>query len=74
MKKRPENIEDLRKKLLADVYSGSIAGTPAMILDENKILNADDEELEKIAKEYGYWDIGLNSFILFSLFYYLIYE
>ncbi len=54
MKKRPENIEDLRKKLLADVYSGSIAGTPAMILDENKILNADDEELEKIAKEYGY--------------------
>ena len=54
MKERPKNIEDLRKKLLDDVYSGSIAGTPDMILDENKILNADDEELEKIAKEYGY--------------------
>lgn len=52
MKER--DTEELRKKLLADVYAGAVAGMPAMLLDERRIKNADASELEKIAKEYGY--------------------
>ena len=48
------DTEDLRDKLLSDVYAGAAAGMPAMILDESRIRNASDEELKKIAKEYGY--------------------
>ena len=48
------DTEDLRDKLLSDVYAGATAGVPAMILDESRIRNASDEELKKIAKEYGY--------------------
>ena len=48
------DTEELRKKLLADVYAGAMSGLGAMILDENRIQNADADELEKIAKEYGY--------------------
>lgn len=46
--------EEFRQKLLSDVYAGTFAGMPAMILDESRICHASPEELEKIAKEYGY--------------------
>ena len=54
MSENTRDTEELRKKLLADVYAGSMAGMPAMFLDENRIKNADSDELKKIAKEYGY--------------------
>ena len=49
-----KKTEELRKKLLADVYAGAVSGMPAMFLDESRIRSADDEEIKKIAKEYGY--------------------
>lgn len=54
MSKNTRDTEELRKELLADVYAGAMSGLGAMILDENRIQNADADELEKIAKEYGY--------------------
>lgn len=54
MKDDTQEVEELRKKLLSDVYAGTFAGMPAMILDESRIRYASQEELEKIAKEYGY--------------------
>ncbi|MGN0136445.1 hypothetical protein [Anaerotignum sp.] len=46
-------IEELRKKLLAEIYAGAMAGMPAMLLDEHEIRRADGEELLKIARRYG---------------------
>ena len=54
MDKNQNETEELRKKLLADVYAGTVSGMSAMFLDESRIRNADDEEIKKIAKEYGY--------------------
>ena len=54
MENNARDTEDLRKKLLDDVYAAAFSGTPATILDESRIKNADADELEKIAKEYGY--------------------
>ena len=54
MNKDSRNIEELRSILLSDVYAGSCAGMPAMMLDESRIKNADADELERIAEEYGY--------------------
>ena len=54
MGKNDRDAEELRSKLLSEVYAGAVAGMPAMILDEIRIRNADAEELERIAKEYGY--------------------
>lgn len=45
--------EDVRKRLLDDVYAGAAAGLGAMFLDEDRIRKADDEELEEIAEKYG---------------------
>ena len=54
MNKDSRNTEELRSRLLSDVYAGSCAGMPAMMLDESRIKNADADELERIAEEYGY--------------------
>ena len=54
MREINRDAEELRSKLLSEVYAGAGAGMPAMILDESRIRNADADELEKIAKEYGY--------------------
>ena len=51
--KNNENTEDLPQKLLDDVYAGAFAGMPAMLLEEDEIRNADDEELEAIARRHG---------------------
>ena len=53
MKNNGQNSEDLRRKLLDDVYAGAFAGMPAMLLEEDEIRNADDEELEEIARRHG---------------------
>lgn len=54
MGKNDRDTEELRSKLLSEVYAGAVAGMPAMILDESRIQNADEEELKQIAREYGY--------------------
>ena len=54
MKNKGQNPDDLRQKLLDDVYAGAFSGgMPAMLLEEDKIRNADDEELEDIARRHG---------------------
>ena len=45
--------EELREKLLTDVYAGACSGLGAMLLDEDRIRSADDEELQEIADQYG---------------------
>lgn len=47
------NTEELRRKLLEEIYAGAFAGMPAMLLDEGEIRDADEEELIEIAKRYG---------------------
>lgn len=53
MKTYSQNPDDLRQKLLDDVYAGACAGMSAMLLEEDEIRNADDEELEEIARRHG---------------------
>ena len=53
MGKYDEN-EDLRQELLSNVYAGAFSGLGAMLLDEDRIRKADSEELEQIARQYGY--------------------
>lgn len=45
--------EDLRRNLLDEVWAGAAAGMPAMLLDEDAIRRADEEELEDLARRYG---------------------
>lgn len=45
--------EELREKLLTDVYAGACSGLGAMLLDEDRIRKADEEELQEIADQYG---------------------
>ena len=40
-----ENTEDLRRRLLNDVYAGAFTGIQAMILDEKRI--------REIVRQYG---------------------
>ena len=47
------NTEELRRKLLEEIYAGAFAGMPDMLLDEDEIRDADEEELIEIAKRYG---------------------
>ena len=43
--------EELRQKLLAELYAG--AGMGAMLLDEQRVRRGGQEELERIARQYG---------------------
>ena len=45
--------EELRRRLLEEIYAGAMAGMGAMILDEDRIRRADDKELREIAAQYG---------------------
>lgn len=45
--------ERLREKLLNEIYAGAACGLGAMLLDEDRIRNADEEELEELARRYG---------------------
>lgn len=47
------DTEELRRRLLDEVYAGAFAGFGAMILDEQEIRHANDEELREIARHYG---------------------
>lgn len=45
--------EDLRRNLLDGIYAGAACGMGAMLLEEDEIRQAGDEELEEIAKRHG---------------------
>ena len=45
--------EELRQKLLAELYAGAGAGMGAMLLDEQRVRRGDQEELERIAQQHG---------------------
>lgn len=48
------DTEELRKKLLDEIYSGAFAARfMAMILDEDEIRHADKDKLIRIAQRYG---------------------
>ena len=49
-----DKTEELRKKLRDDVYAMTFSGLPAALLDLDEIENADAEDLEALAKRYGY--------------------
>ena len=54
VKRSEQDGEQLREKLLDDVYAGAFAGgVPAMLLEEEEIRGADDEKLEEIAERHG---------------------
>ena len=49
------DIEQLRKELLDEIYAGSFAGgLPAMLLDEDRIRNADEAELIELPVNTGF--------------------
>lgn len=49
-----QEMEALRQKLLNEVWAGAAAGLPAMLLDAEAIRRADADELETIARQYGW--------------------
>ena len=54
MKNNGQNPNDLRQKLLDDVYAGAFSGgMPTMLLEEDEIRKADDKEPEEIARRHG---------------------
>lgn len=48
------NTEELRQLLLDEIHAGAFAGgLGAMLLDEQKVRDANEEELMEIARRYG---------------------
>lgn len=47
------STEELRRRLLEEIYAGAMAGMGAMLLDEARIRQANEEELREIASQYG---------------------
>ena len=45
--------EELRQKLLAELYAGAGAGLGVMLLDEQRVRQGGQEELERIARQHG---------------------
>ena len=45
--------EELRQKLLAELYAGAGAGLGAMLLDEQRVRRGGQEELDRIARQHG---------------------
>ncbi len=48
-----QQTEQLRRKLLENVYAGAFSGLGAMLLDEEQIRRASPDELELLAQSYG---------------------
>lgn len=46
-------IEELQEKILADIYSGTFSGTPAMILDERKLKMHQKKNWNKLQRNMG---------------------
>ena len=46
-------MEELRQKLLAEIYAGAGTGLGAMLLDEQRVRQGGREELERIARQHG---------------------
>lgn len=48
-----QSTEELRQKLLDDIYAGACSGLNAMVLDADLVRDAGPEELKQLAKQYG---------------------
>lgn len=46
--------EELRRRLLEEVYAMSFSGIPAAFAGESEIKNASPEKLREIAKQHGF--------------------
>ena len=46
-------MEALRQKLLAEIYAGAGTGLGAMLLDEQRVRQGGQEELDRIARQHG---------------------
>ena len=44
---------ELRQKLLAEIYAGAGAGLGVMLLDEQRVRQGGQEELDRIARQHG---------------------
>ncbi len=49
-----KDSEILRRELLDEAYAGAFSGLGGMLLDAEEIRRADPEELEEIARRYGF--------------------
>lgn len=56
---RHNDAEILRRELLDEIYAGGVSGFDAMLLDEEAIRKANEEELQEIARAYGLKKKGL---------------
>ena len=52
-KKTALDTEELRQRLLVEVYAGALTGLSAMILEESEIRQADAEELMEILSAHS---------------------
>ena len=50
---KDRETEELRSKLLEEVYAMTFSGMPAAFIDESEIKHASAEKLIEIAKRYG---------------------
>ena len=50
---RHNDTEILRRELLDEIYVGVVSGFEAMLLDEEAIRKANEEELWEIARAHG---------------------
>ncbi len=48
------NVEELRKKLLDEIYASTLLGVSSMIIEDADILRASDREIIELAREYGF--------------------
>lgn len=48
------DTEELRNFLLDDLYAAAFSGMPAVLSEEDRIREADDGELRRMASYYGY--------------------
>ena len=54
IQREPQDTAQLRQQLLDEIYAGAFSGLGAMLLDEEEIRQAGPEELEALARRYGF--------------------
>lgn len=54
MENQNDSTQALRQRLLDQGYAGACSGLGAMLLDEEEIRQAGPEELEALARRYGF--------------------
>ena len=54
MEENKRALEERKKRLLTDIYAGVVAGMPEMLLEEEEIRTASEEEIDALEKRHGY--------------------